>query len=147
MEKIEFKTTINASAEKVWDVLFGVKTYPKWTAVFMEGSQVKTDWKKGSKALFHDGKGDGMVAVVEENIPNRYMSIKHIGEIKDGKETLHNWGESLENYTLTEKDGKTELLIDMGITEEWLDYFKKTWPKALDKVKEIAEKPDDHIET
>ncbi|WP_316824923.1 SRPBCC domain-containing protein [Pedobacter miscanthi] len=147
MEKIEFKTTINASAEKVWNVLFGVKTYPQWTTVFAEGSQVDTDWQKGSRALFHDGKGDGMVAVIKENIPNYYMSVKHIGEIKDGKENLHDWGESLENYTLHEKEGKTELLIDMDITKEWLEYFEKTWPKALDKVKEMAEKAHDHIET
>ncbi|MGN7986835.1 SRPBCC domain-containing protein [Pedobacter sp. 22226] len=147
MEKIEFKITINASAVKVWDVLFGVKTYPRWTAVFAEGSQVKTDWKQGSKALFHDDKGDGMLAIINENIPNKYMSVKHIGQIMDGKETLHDWGESFENYTLNEKDGKTELLIDMDITKEWLDYFKETWPKALDKVKEIAEKQHDHIET
>jgi uncharacterized protein YndB with AHSA1/START domain len=147
MEKIEFKITINASAVKVWDVLFGVKTYPRWTAVFAEGSQVKTDWKKGSKALFHDDKGDGMLAIINENIPNKYMSVKHIGQIMDGKETLHDWGESFENYTLNEEDGKTELLIDMDITKEWLDYFKETWPKALDKVKEIAEKQHDHIET
>eukprot|EP01012_Entosiphon_sulcatum_P066171 TRINITY_DN95277_c0_g1_i1.p3 TRINITY_DN95277_c0_g1~~TRINITY_DN95277_c0_g1_i1.p3 ORF type:complete len:146 (+),score=25.87 TRINITY_DN95277_c0_g1_i1:80-517(+) len=145
MEKIEFKTSINATAEKVWDVLFGVKTYPQWTAVFAEGSQVETDWQKGSKALFHDGTGNGMVALINDNIPNRYMSIKHIGEIKNGKEELHNWGESLENYTLNEKADKTELLIDMDITEEWLDYFEKTWPKALDKVKEIAEKPGEHV--
>lgn len=147
MEKIEFKTSINATAEKVWNVLFGVKTYPQWTAVFAEGSQVETNWQKGSKALFHDGTGNGMVALIRENIPNQYMSVKHIGEIKDGKEELHNWGESLENYTLDEKDGKTELLIDMDITEKWLDYFQKVWPKALDKVKEIAEKQHDHIET
>ncbi|MFD2582108.1 SRPBCC domain-containing protein [Pedobacter vanadiisoli] len=148
MEKIKFKTTINATKEKVWDVLFGVKSYPEWTAVFAEGSSVETDWKKGSKALFHDGKGDGMLAIIEENIPNQYLSIKHIGEIKDGKETLHNWGESFENYTLTEKDGKTELIIDMEIIEEWLDYFEKTWPKALDKVKEMAEKRTEyHVET
>ncbi|WP_293312069.1 SRPBCC family protein [Pedobacter sp. UBA5917] len=147
MEKIEFKTSINAPAGKVWDVLFGVKTYPQWTAVFAEGSCVETDWKKGSKALFLDAKGDGMVAVIRENIPNQYMSIKHVGEIKDGREELQDWGESLENYTLSEKDGKTELLIDMGITKEWLDYFEKTWPKALDKVKEIAEKQHNHIET
>lgn len=147
MEKIEFKTSINATAEKVWEVLFGVKTYPQWTAVFAEGSQVETNWQKGSKALFHDGTGNGMVALIRENIPNQYMSVKHIGEIKDGKEELHNWGESLENYTLNEKAGKTELLIDMDITEEWLDYFEKTWPKALEKVKEIAEKQHDHIET
>ncbi len=63
------------------------------------------------------------------------------------RKPLHDWGESLENYTLTEKDGKTDLLIDMDITEEWLDYFEKTWPKALDKVKEIAENPDEHVET
>ncbi|KQM72570.1 ATPase [Pedobacter sp. Leaf216] len=147
MEKIEFKITINATAKKVWEVLFGAITYPKWTAVFAEGSQVKTDWQKGSTALFHDSKGDGMVAIIEENIPDKYMSIKQIGEIMDGKQKLHDWGESLENYTLNEKDGKTELIIDMGINKEWLEYFEKTWPKALDKVKELAEKPDDHIET
>lgn len=148
MEKIEFKTTINAPAEKVWNTLFGVETYPMWTAVFMEGSRVETDWKKGSKALFLGNNGDGMVAVIQDNIPNRYMSIKHLGEIKDGKETLHNWGESFENYTLEEEDGKTELIVDMDIIKEWLDYFEKTWPKALDKVKEIAEKRSEyHVET
>ncbi|MBO9673668.1 MAG: SRPBCC domain-containing protein [Sphingobacteriaceae bacterium] len=148
MEKIKFKSTINASTEKVWDVLFGVESYPKWTAVFAEGSKVDTDWKKGSKALFHDGKGDGMVAIIKESIPNQYLSIKHIGEIKDGKETLHDWGESLENYTLEDKDGKTELTIDMDITEDWKAYFEKTWPKALEKVKELAEKRSEyHVET
>jgi len=147
MEKIQFKTTINASAEKVWDVLFGVKTYPEWTSVFAEGSGVETDWKKGSKALFTDGSGCGMVAVIAANIPNQFMSIKHLGELKDGKEKLHDWGESLENYTLEEKDGRTGLTIDMNIIEDWKAYFDETWPKALDKVKEIAEKQHNHIET
>jgi hypothetical protein len=121
-------------------VLFGVDSYPKWTAVFAEGSQVETDWKKGSRAIFGDGKGNGMLAVIHENIPYQYLSIKHIGEIKDGEETLHNWGESFENYTLNEKEGQTELLIDMDIIKEWIEYFKETWPKALVKVKEIAER-------
>jgi uncharacterized protein YndB with AHSA1/START domain len=140
MEKIEFKTTINAKAEKVWHTLFGIETYPKWTAVFMEGSRVETDWKKGSKALFLGENGDGMVAVIQDNIPNQYMSIKHLGEIKDGKEVLQDWGESFENYTLNEKNGETELLIDMDIIDEWVDYFQETWPKALAKAKEIAER-------
>jgi hypothetical protein len=76
------------------------------------------------------------------------MSIKHLGEIKDGKENLNqDWSESLENYTLEEKDGKTALSIDMDIIEDWKAYFEKIWPKALDKVKELAENEHDHIET
>ncbi|WP_293788972.1 SRPBCC domain-containing protein [uncultured Pedobacter sp.] len=140
MEKIQFKTTINAPRAKVWDVLFGLKTYPEWTAVFAEGSQVETDWKKGSRAIFGDGKGNGMVAMIHENIPYQHLSIKHVGEIKNGKEKLHNWGESFENYTLNEKNGETELLIDMDMVKEWVEYFTETWPKALAKVKEIAER-------
>ena len=35
---------------------------------------------------------------------------------------------------------KTELVVDMDITEQYKDYFIKTWPRALDKVKELAEK-------
>lgn len=139
MEKIEFKTEINASAEKVWDVLFGKDTYPKWTVAFAENSSVETDWQKGSKAIFGDGTGNGMLAVIEDNIPNKFMSIKHLGEVKDGKEELKDWGEPLENYSLSEKDGKTELKIDMGITDEWKGYFEETWPKALQKVKDLAE--------
>ncbi|TCD11233.1 SRPBCC domain-containing protein [Pedobacter frigidisoli] len=139
MEKITIKTDINAKAEKVWQILFGVESYPKWAAAFMEGSQAATDWKKGSKALFTDGKGNGMVAIIEENIQNKFLSIKHLGELKDGKEELQDWGNALENYTLEEHNDHTTLIIDMNVNDEWKDYLVKTWPKALEKVKELAE--------
>ena len=42
---MDFKIEINASREKVWDVLFGKETYPQWTTVFSEGSMVETDWQ------------------------------------------------------------------------------------------------------
>ena len=144
METKEFKISINAPKEKVWDTLWNDSSYRAWTSVFAEGSHAETDWKKGSKVLFLDGKGSGMVSVIAENIPNEFMSIKHLGEIKDGIEDtasdkVSQWSGATENYSLNTINGKTQLTVDMEITDEFMDYFLKTWPKALDKVKELAE--------
>ena len=145
MEKMTFKATINAPREKVWEVLWGKESYPAWTSAFAEGSKVDTDWKKGSKAIFHDGKGQGMVSTIAENKPNEYMSIKHLGVIKNGVEDLESeevkeWAGAFENYTLKTNNNKTELMVDMDTAEAYRDYFLKTWPVALAKVKELAER-------
>jgi len=144
MKKQEFKITIDAPPEKVWNVLIGTDTYPQWTAPFAEGSTVETDWQKGSRTLFLDGKGNGMVSEIAENIPNEYLSIRHLGSIKDGVEDFDSeetkqWSGSLENYTLKSVDGKTELLIDLDVTDGIEEYMSDTWPKALQKVKDLAE--------
>lgn len=143
---MEFKIEINAPREKVWDVLLGEKTYPLWTAVFAPGSSVKTDWKKGSKALFLDGNDRGMVSRVAENVPNEFLSLEHLGYYEKGVEDLEKakaegWAGAKENYTLNDLGGKTELVIhmEMGGDPKMIEYFEKTWPKALEKVKELAE--------
>ena len=111
MEKQEFKISIDAPKEKVWNILWGKNTYPVWTSVFAEGSSVETDWKKGSRAVFHDGQNNGMISSIAENIPNEYMSIKHLGTLKNGVEDMDSpetkeWAGALENYTLKNADGK-----------------------------------------
>jgi uncharacterized protein YndB with AHSA1/START domain len=145
MEKLHFKTLINAPREKVWSVLLDDATYREWTSVFAPGSHAVTDWQKGSKVLFLDGNGMGMVSRIEENIPNEFISIEHLGEVKDGVEDttsdkVKQWAGAHENYTLKDQDGKTELLIDCDMDDEYVEMFKEMWPKALDKVKEIAER-------
>jgi hypothetical protein len=146
MEKQSFRITIDAPKEKVWKTLWDLDTYRAWTSAFAEGSTVDTDnWKKGSKVLFGDGSGNGMVARVDENIPNRYMSFKHLGEIKDGvedttSEKVQEWAGATESYTLSENDGKTEVVVDMDINKEFAEMFANIWPKALKIVKELAEK-------
>jgi hypothetical protein len=144
MEKKEFDVMIDASPEKIWDVLWNENTYNKWTSEFSEGSYAETDWKEGSKILFLDGKGQGMVSRVEEHRPNEYMSIKHVGMVKDGQEIMdgpevEEWKGVLENYTLIPEGGKTRLMVDVEVMDEWKEYFDNTWPKALNKVKELAE--------
>jgi len=144
MQKKNFSIDINAPREKIWGILWSDSNYREWTSVFAEGSKAETDWKKGSKALFLDGKGDGMVSTIVENIPNEFMSIKHLGEIKNGiedteSERVQQWAGALENDTLKTLNGKTKLTVDMDIAEEYMDYFMTTWPKAMEKIKELAE--------
>lgn len=143
MEK--FQITINAPREKVWDVLWDETSYPVWTAPFSESSQVKTEqWDEGSKVLFIDGdSGEGMVSKVARNIPGEFMSFRHIGIIKNGVEDTESqqareWGGE-ENYTLKTINGKTELTVDMDIDEKHKSMFEDLWPKALQKVKDLAE--------
>lgn len=144
MKKLEYSIKINASPEKVWNVIVGKDTYEKWTAPFVEGSTVKTDWKKGSKALFLDGKGNGMVSEIVESIPGKFLSIHHLGEVKDGVEdptTFQGaeWGDACENYTLKDVDGNTIWQVNMDMKDEYVKYMEDNWPLALSKVKELAE--------
>ena len=145
MEKINFSTHINASPEKVWKTLWDDASYRAWTRVFAEGSSVKTDnWKEGTKVLFVDGTDSGMVSRVASNKPNEYMSFEHLGEIKNGiedttSEKVKQWAGCRENYTLKETNGATDLFVDMDISPEYKDYFEKTWPNAMNKIKELAE--------
>lgn len=145
MERKQFRILINAPKQKIWEILWGDNTYPEWTSVFAPGSKAETDWKKGNKVIFGDGKGQGMVATIADSIPNEFMSFKHLGTVKDGIEDYESpetkqWAGALENYTLQTKDGMTELVVDMDITEDYADYFMKTWPQAMDKIKQLAER-------
>ena len=145
MERKEFSILIHASNETVWNVLWSKETYPEWTAPFCEGSIAETDWQKGSKVLFLGPDGGGMVSVISEKIPNEFMSFEHKGVVVNGiedytSEMAREWQGSLEYYRLQARDGKTELFVDMDIATSHKDYFLSTWPKALQKVKELAER-------
>ncbi|MGB9938059.1 MAG: SRPBCC family protein [Methanobacterium sp.] len=144
MEKMNFSISINAPKEKVWKTMLDEDTYKQWTDVFMPGSHYVGDWSEGSKILFlapdENGKMSGMVSKIKENRPYEYVSIEHIGEVKDGKEETTEWAGALENYTFKGVDGKTEVLVDVDINEEFTEMFQDMWLKALQKIKELAEK-------
>jgi hypothetical protein len=124
-------------------------TYEQWTALFNPTSTYDGSWNKGSKMLFigFDEKGEkgGMVSEIADNIPNRFISIRHYGllqanvEITEGPE-VEKWANGFENYTFEENNGMTEVTVDLDITEDFEDFMNKTYPKALDKLKEICEK-------
>jgi uncharacterized protein YndB with AHSA1/START domain len=148
---IEHTITIDASREKVWNVLWADATYRKWSAAFMEGSHIEaesekeSDWKEGSKILFLGPDKSGMTSVIAAKRPNEFMSFRHMGVVSNGvedteSEEARKWRSS-ENYTLEDLDGKTGLTVtfDGDIPAEYVGYFNTAWPKALQTVKELAE--------
>lgn len=144
MQKSTYQVSIDAPREKVWNVLWDDASYRAWTAVFHPGSHAKTDWQKGSKVLFVDEAGSGMVSMIEDKIDNEFMSFKHLGEVTDGvedtvSEKVKQWAGGHENYTLKTENGKTILTVDMDIAEDFAEMFNNIFPKALDKVKELSE--------
>lgn len=144
LKKVNFSTSIKASKDKVWAALWDDENYKKWTSAFSEGSHAVSDWNEGSKILFLDGKGSGMYSTINKKIPGEFMSFRHIGEIKDGveqplDEKTKAWSGGLENYTLKEADGTTELNVALDVPGDFMDYFTKTFPVALEHVKKLAE--------
>lgn len=145
MIKITFSAAIHAPKQRVWYVLWEKSFYEQWTSLFAEGSTVKTDgWKEGTKVLFVDPNNSGMLSIVAANKPYEFMSFRHIGMVNNGvedteSEAVKSWAGATENYTLKEEGGFITLTVDMEVTEEHKDYFNTTWPKALEKIKELAE--------
>ncbi|MDQ3239637.1 MAG: SRPBCC domain-containing protein [bacterium] len=147
MQKLNFSIEINAPVNKVWDIMLDDETYRVWTSVFTVGSHINGSWDKGSKIQFlapdENGKMSGMTSMVIENIHNKFISIQHLGVVSDGVEDLKSkaaidW-RGFENYTFTDRGTQTELIIEVDVKEEYKGYFVETWPKALEKLKDLAE--------
>jgi hypothetical protein len=152
MKRIRFQTQINAAAHKVYEVMLGLKdksNYEYWTATFNPTSTYEGNWEIGSKMHFigvdENGKKGGMLSKIMDHQPGKFVSIMHVGMI-DGEdeittgEQVEQWTGGMENYTYQEENGVTTVTVELDAVEEFLDYFNGTYPEALGKIKEIAEK-------
>jgi hypothetical protein len=152
MKKLQFKQQIHAPAEKVYNTMLGIdniKSYEQWTSEFNPTSSYEGRWEKGAKMYFvgtdENGKRGGMVSEIADIIPNKFVSIRHYGildgekEITEGTE-VEPWAGGLENYAFQEDNGITTVTVQTDAPEDYLDYFNTTWVKALNKLKDLAEK-------
>lgn len=152
MRKLEFKQEIKAPAQKVYELMLGLKdksTYEFWTEAFNPTSTFEGNWEKGSKILFigldENGKRGGMVSKVEEHLPAKFVSLVHYGfvdgdnEVTSG-EIVEQWAGGYEDYRFEETDGITTVIVELDSLEDHIDYFENSYPKALLKLKEIAER-------
>jgi len=145
MKTLEFNINIAASPEKVSKIMLEPATYKEWVNVSWPGSIYEGTWKKGGNLRFISQGQGGTLATLEEFKPNEFILARHIAVIlSDGSEDTDSdmakgWIGTTESYTFTEKNGGTELKVEIKTNPAWEKMFAEGWPKALDKLKELCE--------
>jgi hypothetical protein len=148
MENMKFSVAINAPVEKVFNTMLGPEGYKQWTSVFNPSSSFEGTWGLDEKISFigisKEGKKEGMVGLIRQFKPNDYVSIEYVGlldgeHIKTEGQEMESWIGNHENYTFKSNGNQTTLIVDLDVVEPYIRYFKETYPKALEKLKEISE--------
>jgi len=144
MKTLHYATVIDAPRKHVWDVMLGPETFKTWTAPFAEGSYFEGSWDKGQTIRFLIPDGSGMTSMIARNRPYEFLSIKHLGIVKDGiddteSEAARSWAPAYENYTFADAGTGTELKIDVDAAPDFEAFMEDAWPKALEKLKALCE--------
>lgn len=142
MNKMQFSVQINSSKEKVWNTLWDDKTFRIWANILDEGTYMVGELIEGNQIQFISSvNGYGVTSLVENVVPNEYLLLKHSADTQNtGKdERDKQWTGGEEVYSLTETDGITTLSAIFDVPAELEDYFKDAYPRAFNKIKELAE--------
>ena len=135
--KIQYKTTINAPIEKVWDAL----TNPEIVKQYFFGTELITNWKVGEDIVFQ-GEWEGQ----------KYQDKGELLEYEHNKRLaysyLSNWSgkeDKPENYLWVcyevKTDGiNTELTIyQTNYDEERAKHSEGNWASIADEMRKIVE--------
>jgi len=144
MKTLHFATIIAANRETVWKAMLAPDTYKVWTSVFADGSYFEGSWAKGARVRFLTPDGSGMTSVIAENQPNQFISIQHLGYIKNWvedteSEQVRSWAPFFENYHFSVVGQSTGLKVAIDVASEFEEYMTNVWPKALAMLKAICE--------
>jgi len=144
MKDLQFGIDIAAPVARVWDCMFDPIAYRDWTSAFAEGSYFEGQWEAGRRLRFLDPQGFGMEAVVDEAVKHEKLSLRLVGEIKDGRpvadsrlarEPAH------ERYEFSATPaGGTHLAIHLQSWDDgFTDFLQTSWPQALQRLKALSE--------
>ncbi len=141
MKKLQFTIEINADKEKVWNTLWQDKTFREWAGIIDPGTYIVGELKQGNEVQFISAEGYGVTSFVEKLIPNEYLLLKHLADTKEsGKEEREKeWTGGEESYRLLDNGTITTLNVEFNVPLELEEYFNVNYPKALEKIKELAE--------
>jgi uncharacterized protein YndB with AHSA1/START domain len=141
MKEMQFSIEINATKERVWDTLWQDETLREWAGIIDPGTYMVGELKEGNEVQFISGNGYGVTSLVERLIPGEFLLLRHQADTQErGKqEREKEWTGGKESYSLAEKNGITNLTVTFDVPSEMEEYFKINYPKALERVKVLAE--------
>jgi uncharacterized protein YndB with AHSA1/START domain len=147
VKTLHYGISIDASPQKVWETMLDKETYVQWVGVAWPGSSYVGEWKQGSTIRFTgaDG-GGGTLAEITELEPYSKVVAEHVAVIlEDGSEDRESemakgWIGTTEAYAFTGENGSTKLDVELTTAPEWASMFEDGWPKALEALKQLAEK-------
>jgi uncharacterized protein YndB with AHSA1/START domain len=142
MKEMQFSIEINAGRERVWDTLWQDKTFREWADIIDPGTYMVGDLKEGNEVQFISANGYGVTSLVEKLTPGEFLLLRHHADTQEeGKrEREKEWTGGKESYLLSEKDGATTLTVAFDVPPELEEYFKINYPKALKRIKILAER-------
>lgn len=142
MRKLTFTIEINATKEMVWETLWQDKTFREWASIIDPGTYMVGDLEEGNEVQFlSSSSGYGVTSLVQELIAGEFLLLRHRADTQEGGklEREKEWTGGEESYSLKEEDGTTTLTVAFGVPSGMEAYFKVNYPKALERVKALAE--------
>ena len=143
MKKIQFSMEINASKERVWATLWEDVSFRDWASMIDEGTYMKGVMNEGNEIQFISSvNGYGVTSMIERLNPNEFVLFRHGADTKEHgqQEREKEWTGGTESYSLTEKNGVTTLIVKTDVPQEQEETFNIRLPRALERIKTLAEK-------
>lgn len=142
MNELQFSTEVHASKAKVWDSLWQDETFRQWAGLIDPGTYMVGEFEEGNEVQFISAEnGYGVTSLVEKVVPGELLILRHSADTQEegSQDREKQWTGGKETYTLTEKDGSTMLTAAFDVPTELEEYFTINYPRALARVKEMAE--------
>ena len=143
MKKLQFSIEVKAPREKVWNTLWEDKTFRDWASIIDEGTYMVGEMKEGNEVQFISSvSGYGVTSLIEKLAPNEFALFRQMTDTKEGgeQEREKEWTGGTESYSLAEKYRVTTLTVEIDVPLGQEETFKVRFPKALERIKILAEK-------
>jgi len=145
MKKLHFSILINTSKARVWSTLWEDKTFRDWANIIDEGQYMVGEIKERNEVQFISSvSGYGVTSLVEKLAQREFVSFRQMADTKDSgdQEREKEWTGGTESYSLAENEGVTTLTVSIDVPPGQEETFKIKFPKALERVKILAEKKE-----